>query len=117
MALVARHDFEKEKMLMYSFKLDDIHYLLTVVIKEDDGFMHLILKLYSEAKDMLLPTLDRVSITAETGAKEVEKVEIKKIVNIVDSIVQRSTIAGGEEGAVTQKKTRIKDSVVQRTEV
>jgi len=124
MALVAKHEFKHESMLLYSFRLDEIHYMLTVVIKEDVGFIHLILKLYSEKGETLVPTLERVAniirytIKTETDAREVEKVEVKKIVNIVDSIVQRSKIAsGGDEGEVTEKKTKISDSVVQRTDV
>ena len=124
MDLVSRHDLDGEKMLMYSFKLGDVHDLLTVIVKEDEGFVHLILKLYSGDKEKLIPTLERISklirytIDTETDAKEVEKVEIKKIINIIDSVVQRSRIAsGGSEGEVTDKKTKIEDSVVQRTEV
>jgi tetratricopeptide (TPR) repeat protein len=123
MALVSKHELEHERMILYSFKLAGTHYLLTVIIKEEEGFIHLIFKLYSEKSDVLVPTLDRISniirytIKTETEASEVEHVEIKKIINIVDSIVQRSKIgAGGEEGEVTDKKTKISDSVVQRTE-
>ncbi len=122
MALVSRHDLGREKMLLYSFRLEGAHCLLTVVIKQEEGFIHLILKLSSESRDALVPTLQRVSdiirytIKTETEASEVEKVEIKKVINIVDSIVQRSQIAsGGAEGEVKDKKTSIKDSVVQRT--
>jgi len=124
MALVSRHDFKNERMLLYSFKLEGAGCLLTVIVKEDEEFIHLIMKLYTENREMLAPLLDRVSsiirytITTETEAREVEKVEIKKIINIIDSIVQRSNIAsGGEEGEVTEKKTKITDSVVQRTDV
>ncbi|MBN2330344.1 MAG: hypothetical protein JXC85_00875 [Candidatus Aenigmarchaeota archaeon] len=124
MAPVSRHDFAAERMLMYSFKLGEAHDMLTVIVKQDEGFVHLILKLYSDSKEKLVPTLERISklirytIDTETDAKEVEKVEIKKIINIVDSVVQRSKIAsGGDEGEVTDKETKIKDSVVQRTDV
>ena len=122
MSLVAEHDFGSEKMLLYSFRMGGAHELLTAVIRKDEDFSHLILKLYSGRREGLASDLERIAgiirhtIAAETGAREVEKVEIKKIINIIDSVVQRSRIAeGGEEGEVTEKKVRIKDSVVQRT--
>ena len=124
MAPVSKFELEREKMMLYSFRINDVHYLLTVVIKKDEGFVHLILKLHSPSSEMLVPVLGRLSdiirytITAETEAREVERIQIKKVVNIIDSVVQRSKIGPAEEeGEVTSKKTRIKDSVVQRTEV
>ncbi|MCK4715068.1 MAG: hypothetical protein KAT35_05800, partial [Candidatus Aenigmarchaeota archaeon] len=121
MTLVAEHRFEKEVMLLYSFRLEGKHHMLTVVIKKDDDFVHLVLKLYSDSMDKIVQDLERIAdiirhtITVETEAHEVEKVEIKKIINIIDSVVQRSRIGTGEEGGTIKKDVKVKDSVVQRT--
>ncbi|UCD02842.1 MAG: sel1 repeat family protein [Candidatus Aenigmatarchaeota archaeon] len=121
MELVSEHKFEGEVMLRYSFRLENVHHLLTVVIKEDEDFVHLILKLYSESREHLDENLDRIAgiirhtITTGTDAHEVEKVEIKKVINIIDSVVQRSKIGSGEEGEVVEKDINVHDSVVQRT--
>jgi len=124
MAPVSKYELEREKMMLYSFRMHEVHYLLTVIIKKDEGFIHLVLKLHSPSSELLVPVLDRLSdiirytITAETEAREVERIQIKKVVNIIDSVVQRSKIGPDEEdGKVISKKTRIKDSVVQRTAV
>lgn len=124
MSIVSRHELEHERMMSYSFILDKVHYLLTVIVKEEEGFIHLVLKLYSENRENLSPVLKRVSdimrytINTETGAKEVEKVEIRKVINIIDSVVQRSKIGtGGGEGKATDERIRIDDSIVQRSEV
>ncbi len=123
MELVAQHKFEREVMLLYSFRLGGRHNLLTVVIKKDEDFVHLVLKLYCENRERIAENLVRIadiirhSIVAETDVHEVEKVEIKKVINIIDSVVQRSRIGAGEEGSTLKKDTTVKDSVVQRTDV
>ncbi len=121
MSLVAEHKFEKEVMVLYSFKLEGKHYLLTAVIKKDEELAHLVFKLYSEKEEDIDRNLEKIAdiirhtIVSETDAHEVEKVEIKKVINIIDSVVQRSRIGSGEEGKATKKVVNVKDSVVQRT--
>jgi tetratricopeptide (TPR) repeat protein len=123
MELVSQHRFEQEAMLLYSFRLGEKHNLLTVVIKKDEDFVHLVLKLYSESREGLVENLGRIAdiirhtIVAETDVHEVEKVEIKKVINIIDSVVQRSRIGTGEEGETKKKDVKVRDSVVQRTDV
>ncbi len=123
MELVAEHRFENEVMLLFSFRLEGKHHLLTVVIKKDDEFLHLVLKLYSESGDGLDRNLEKIAdiirhtIVTETDVHEVEKVEIKKVINIIDSVVQRSRIGTGEEGETVKKDVKVRDSVVQRTDV
>jgi hypothetical protein len=122
MEMVSEHKFENEVMLLFSFTLDNKHNLLTVVVKKDEDFIHLVLKLYAESREDLAGNLERIaglvrhSIVTGTEAHEVEKVEIKKVINIIDSVVQRSRIGSGGEGEVTNKKVDVKDSVVQRSD-
>ncbi len=123
MSPVAEGESGGGKALMYSFRMDGAHHLLTVVMKKDEDFVHLVLRLYSERMQGLAGELQAIAgiirhtLISGEGAKEVEKVEIKKVINIIDSVVQRSGIgSGGEEGEVTEKKTTVKDSVVQRTD-
>jgi hypothetical protein len=124
MALVSEGESAGENVFMYSFKMGSVHELLTVVLKQEEGLLHVMFKLYSEKRDVLARDLERIAgmmkylMTEKGDAREVEHVEIKKVINIIDSVVQRSEIgAGGDEGEVTEKKTRIRDSVVQRTDV
>ena len=123
MAAVARHDFEMERILLYSFVLGGVQFLMTVVIKEEEGIVHLLLKLYSDSRDSLPPTLERIAglirylVSSEADAREVEKVEIRKVINIIDSIVQRSSIGSGGEGdAPCGRRARPAGSVLQGPE-
>jgi len=120
MHLVAEHRFKDEVMLLYSFNMDSIRHLMTVVIKKSEGLVYLIIKLYSETDKGLdvrigkIADIIRHTIMIENDVHEVDKVEIKKVVNIIDSVVQRTKIGNGDSEE-TEKDVNIKDSVVQRT--
>jgi len=57
----------------------------------------------------------KYTIIAMSFATEIEKIEVKETINIVDSVVQRSKI--GEKLRKKGKDVQIKDSVVQKTEL
>ncbi|NIO22521.1 MAG: hypothetical protein GTN38_00655 [Candidatus Aenigmarchaeota archaeon] len=120
--LVGSHEFEDEKLYLFageSAKEKRI-YLLTVVVKEDERAVHLAFKLYSDKKEDLENFLSKIAeiikhtIVIMSLAREVERIEVKKTINIIDSIVQRSDIGTGEG---KDKEIKVKDSVVQRTEL
>ena len=122
--LVGLHKFDNEMLFMFAGKSrkEDRIYLLTVVVKEENGLIHLAFRLYSDRKENLNELLSKIgeiikhAIVVMSFATEIEKIEIKKIVNIIDSIVQRSDIGTGE-GAEEDKEINVKDSVIQRTEL
>ena len=118
MALISSHKFEKERLFLFSGENFDTIYLLTIAVKQLDGdIINVLFKAYSNQKG-LGKFLDNISDIIEytsmvmSSAKEIEKVEVKQIIKIIDSIVQRSQI-----GAVStkNKELTIKDSVVQRS--
>ncbi len=97
-------------------------YLLTAAVKKDGDIFNVLFKAYSDRKEGLEEFLDNIAdivkytIITMNFAKEVERIEIKKVINIIDSIVQRSNIGGGR-GELKSRELTIKDSVVQRSGV
>ena len=123
MFLVAEHETGKEAVMIFSFRDRGAVCVLGVIIRKEEARLHMIFRLYSENRDVIGPLLEKISglirytLVTEKSATEIGKIEIKKVFNIIDSVIQRSQIgAGGEEGEVTEKKTRIRDSIVQKTE-
>ena len=115
---VATHDHKTEKLYLYAGKKDGKEYLLTVALKENGELLNILFKLYSSQKEeeMLSKIVDIVDYTVRVmgSAKRVEKVEVKEVINIIDSLVQRSKIG---YDVPKNKETTIKDSVVQKTGV
>jgi hypothetical protein len=117
MSLVRFYNFKNESLLLFSGEsADKRSFLLTVAVKKQDDIVHIAFKLYSDKKEGLEDFLTKISeiikytIIVMSFAKEIERVEIKKIINIIDSIVQRSKI--GENDA----NKFIKNSIIQREE-
>jgi tetratricopeptide (TPR) repeat protein len=122
MSLVGQHIGDGERLYMFSGEANDGGlYLLTAVAKEDDTLVHVALRLYSDKEDELEDMLEKLSdilkytIIAMSFAAEIQKIEVKETINIIDSIVQRSKI--GERIRKKDKELDIKDSVVQRTDL
>ena len=115
---VATHDHKTEKLYLYAGKKDGKEYLLTVALKENGKLLNILFKLYSSQKEeeMLSKIVDIVDYTVRVmgSAKRVEKVEVKEVINIIDSLVQRSKIG---YDVPKNKETTIKDSVVQKANV
>ncbi len=107
-----------DRIMLFSGKHYDRTLLLTVVIKKEGNLVNLLFKLYSDKESGLdevlndLADIIRYTATIMGAAREVEKVEVNEVINIIDSVVQRSNI-GAER--CTGKKIKIKDSVVQRS--
>lgn len=121
-ALVDEHVSENYMLFMFSGdSKEGVTYLLTVVIKAEDNLVHVAFRLYSNREDELDDTLEKIADIAEytiiamSLATEIQKIEVKETINIIDSIVQRSKI--GERIKKKDKNVDIKDSVVQRTEL
>jgi tetratricopeptide (TPR) repeat protein len=121
-ALVAEHASENYRLLMFSGESKDgAAYLLTVVIKEEDNLVHVAFRLYSDREDELDDVVEKISDIAEytiiamSLATEIQKIEVRETINIIDSIVQRSKI--GERIRKKDKNVDIKDSILQRTDL
>ncbi len=95
------------------------YYLLTALIKEDDGLTQVMLRVASDKSHGLNGFLNetvaelRHVISTVQSAQEIGIIKKQQVINIIDSIVQRSNFGGvgGEGGA----SVNIQDSVVQRT--
>ncbi len=95
------------------------YYLLTALIKEYDELTQVMLRAVSDKPHGLNGFLNetvadlRHVVSTVQSAQEIGVIKKEQVINIIDSVVQRSTISMGE-GAPSIK---IKDSVVQRAEI
>lgn len=94
------------------------YYLLTAVVKEYEGLTQVLLRVNSDKihglNGFLNETLDNLRhLVVSTSAREIGIIKKEHVINIIDSVVQRSTIS--MEGGTPEIK--IKDSMVQRVEV
>ena len=112
-----------EALAMFSAQSHDGKtYLLTIAIRMKGDICNIAFKMHSSEKEGLKEMLQKVSdiitytILVMNEAKEVEKIEINEVINIVDSVVQRSKLGAASPGK-EKAKINIKDSVVQRTEI
>ncbi len=94
------------------------YYLLTAVVKEYEGLTQVLLRASSDKSHGLNGFLNEIldnirHLVLSASAREIGIIKKEQVINIIDSVVQRSTISM-EEGAPSIK---IKDSMVQRTEI
>jgi len=94
------------------------YYLLTAVVKEYEGVTQVLLRANSDKShglngflNEILDNLRHLVLSAE--AREIGIIKKEQVINIIDSVVQRTTFAGGEGAA----SVNIRDSVVHRTEI
>ena len=94
------------------------YYLLTAVVKEYEGVTQVLLRANSNKShglngflNEILDNLRHIVLSAE--AREIGIIRKGQVINIIDSVVHRTTFAGGEGAA----SVKIKGSVVQRTEI
>ncbi|NOX72051.1 MAG: hypothetical protein GXO64_05160 [Candidatus Micrarchaeota archaeon] len=114
---------ENATMMFSAQSYEGETYLLTVVIKMKGEACDVAFRLYSSKEKDLKKMLERIAevinytIIIMSMAKEIEKIEVKEVINIIDSVVQRSKLGtDATSQQVADKKIEIKDSVVQRTE-
>jgi|GEM_PF-1892234 len=95
------------------------YYLLTAVVKEYEGVIQVLLRATSDKRHGLTGFLNelienlRHLVSSVARAREIGVIKKEQVINIIDSVVQRTTFAAGE-GAPS---VTIRDSVVQRTEI
>ncbi len=94
------------------------YYLLTALIKEEDDLTQVMLRAVSDKphglNGFMNETVADLRHVVETvqSAREIGVIKKEQVINIIDSVVQRTTFGGGDGRA----SVYIKDSVVQRTE-
>lgn len=94
------------------------HYLLTVFIRENEGLTQVMLKAVSDKQHGLNGFLNEIVeeirhiVSTVNSAHEIGIIRKEQVINIIDSVVQRTSF-GGSEGAAS---VNIKDSMVQRSE-
>ncbi|MBN2488013.1 MAG: hypothetical protein JXA98_03205 [Methanosarcinaceae archaeon] len=94
------------------------YYLLTALIKKDDRLTQVLLRAVSDKPHGLNGFLNetvadlRHVVDTVHSAREIGVIRKEQVINIIDSVVQRTTFAGGEGTS----SINIKDSIVQRTE-
>jgi formylglycine-generating enzyme required for sulfatase activity len=96
------------------------YYLLTAIIKENEGLTQVMLRAVSDKSHGLNGFMNEITADlrhiANTvqSAHEIGVIKKEQVINIIDSVVQRSSFGGsGGEGAAS---VNIRDSVMQRTE-
>ena len=96
------------------------YYLLTAYIKETDELTQVMLRAVSDKPHGLNGFLNEIVdnlrhvVSTVQSAQEIGVIKKEQVINIIDSVVQRTTFAGeGGEGAAS---VNIEGSVVQRTE-
>ena len=93
------------------------YYLLTAVVKEHEGLTQVFLRANSD-KDhgltgFLNETLDNLRHLVVAGeVREIGLIRKEQVINIIDSVVQRTSFGGVDGGA---SSINIRDSVVQQT--
>ncbi len=97
------------------------YYLLTAVVKESEGVIQVLLRASSDKSHGLNGFLNEIMenlrhlVSSVASAREIGIIKKEQVINIIDSVVQRTTFAAaGGEGAPS---VTIKDSVVQRAEI
>ncbi|MDP3103389.1 MAG: TPM domain-containing protein [Candidatus Methanoperedens sp.] len=119
---VREYDIEGKKVIYLSGESvgEKAYYLLTAVIQEYKGLTQVLLRAYSDKKYGLNGFMNEMAdslrhlVGSVQNAKEIGIIENTQVINIIDSVVQRTSF-GVDEGGKSQ--VNIRDSVVQRSKI
>ncbi len=119
---VREYDLEGKKVIYLSGESigEKTYYLLTAVIQEYKDLTQVVLRAYSNKKYGLNGFMNEMAdsmrhlVGSVQNAKEIGIIENTQVINIIDSVVQRTSFNMGEGG---NAKVNIKDSVVQRSNI
>jgi len=119
---VREYDFEGKKVIYLSGESvgEKAYYLLTAVIQEYKGLTQVVLRAHSDKKYGLNGFMNEMAdslrhlVESVQNAKEIGIIENTQVINIIDSVVQRTNFNMGDGG---NAKVNIKDSVVQRSKI
>ncbi len=119
---VKEYDLEGKKVIYLSGESlgEKAYYLLTAVIQEYKGLTQVVLRAHSDKKYGLYGFMNEMGgsirhlVWQVQNAKEIGIIENTQVVNIIDSVVQRTSFEMGEGGSA---QVNIRESVVQRTNI
>jgi hypothetical protein len=119
---VREYDLEGKKVIYLSGDSigEKAYYLLTAVIQDYKGLTQVVLRAHSDKKYGLNGFMNEMAdslrhlVGSVQNAKEIGIIENTKVINIIDSVVQRTSFNMGEGG---NSQVNIKDSVVQRSKI
>ena len=97
---------------------EEAYYLLTAVVEEYDSVTQVLLRANSGKSHGLNGFLNEILdnlryLVLSADAREIGIIKKEQVINIIDSVVQKTTFAGGEGAA----SVNIEGSVVQRAEI
>ena len=99
------------------------YYLLTAVIQPYEGITQVALRAYSDKPYGLHGFLSEMAgslrhlVGSVQSAREIGVIEKKQVINIIDSVVQRTTFAGGVGEETSAADANIEGSVMQRSRI
>ncbi len=119
---VREYDIKSKKVIYLSGESlgEKAYYLLTAVIQEYKGLTQVVLRAHSDKKYGLNGFMNEMAdsirhlVSSVQSAKEIGIIENTQVINIIDSVVQRTSFEMGEGGSA---QVNIKDSVVQRSNI
>lgn len=117
---VDEYSIDGDNVLYFSSESlgEKAYYLLTVIIKEQEGVTQVMLRAVSDKTHgihgFLNETVSELKHVVHTvnSAKEIGIIKHEHVINIIDSVVQRSSFSLDGKTSVN-----VKDSVVQRSEI
>ncbi len=117
---VREYDIEGKKVIYLSGESvgEKVFYLLTAVFQDYKGLTQVVLRAYSDKKYGLHGFMNEIAdslrhlVGSVQNAKEIGIIENTQVINIIDSVVQRTSFQMGEGAQVN-----IRESVVQRTNI
>ena len=120
---VGEYEVDRKKILCLAGESigEQAYYLLTAVIQPYKGATQVALQAYSDKPYGLRGFLNEIAgsvrhlVGSVQSAKEIGIIENKQVINIIDSVVQRTSFGGiGDGGSV---EVNIEGSVVHRSNV
>lgn len=118
---VKEYELEEKKVIYLSGEAlgEKAYYLLTAVIQEYKGLTQVVLRAHSDKKHGLNGFINEMAVNIRylvgsvQNAKEIGIIENTQVINIIDSVVQRTNFGMGEGG---NARVNIRESVVQRSD-
>jgi len=119
---VREYDLEGKKVIYLSGESvgEKAYYLLTAVIQDYKGLTQVVLRAHSDKKYGLNGFMNEMAdslrhlVGSVQNAKEIGIIENKQVINIIDSVVQRTSFNMSDDG---NAQVNIRDSVVQRSKI